>query len=99
MQELQQTAKKYFGGRINIDQYAKFYLPRLIKNEQTVYSIMQLTNLPESVIIDRVQENVLSYEETLKFCEVYRYMPTPYQCIEIYLLGGFENWFKINKKA
>lgn len=98
MHELQQVTKKYFGASINIDHYAKFYMRRCIQNEQTVYSIMQYTNLSESVVIDRIQDNVISYEETLNFVKVYRYMPTPYQCIEIYLLGGFDNWYKLNKK-
>lgn len=93
---IQTATKKYFGSKVNIDQYAKFYLRRCIQNEQTVYSIMQLTRLPESLIISRVQDSVISYEETLKFAEVYRHLPSEYQCMEIYLMCGFDSWFKVN---
>lgn len=92
MTELQASIKKFTGALVNEDsQIYSHAVIKAIHNEEIVYRIMELTRHTEKRVINHIQRNVISYEDTLKYAEYYRRLPAAEFCEEIYLMS-FETW-------
>lgn len=88
-----QESIKAFMGR-EIDERSLIFQTSLditARNEQIVYSLMQLTGKTRIRIINHVLRSVISFQTTLKYAEYYRKLPSDWVCEEIFLMG-FESW-------
>jgi hypothetical protein len=70
-------------------------IDRAIALENKVYLLMQMTQCPRELVIEIVQEGVLTFDDTMAFAEVYNRFPNVNESEEIYLMG-FKDWNKLN---
>lgn len=51
-------------------------------------------NVSKMVVLTHILNNVLTFEEMAKYVNAFNKLPHKKACAEIYLLGGFDNWYK-----